>query len=91
MATKGKDKILEGQIAFDFLSEIEIIKPKKEKVKKIEKPTLTENKKTVKVKSDKIVQPKPKKFRKLRLNIKRTHFKAARKVRRVPRKFIREK
>ena len=31
MATKGKDKIIDGQIAFDFLSEIEIVKPEKKK------------------------------------------------------------
>lgn len=73
MATKGKDKILEGQIAFDFFGEIEqakVIKPKKEKVINIE------TKKEIKKAEIKI-------FRKVRLNIKHNHFKKARKVRRI--------
>lgn len=75
MATKGKDKILEGQIAFDFLAEmqpVKVTKPKKAKVKNVEK------------KVTEIVQKK--KFRKANLNIKHNHFKVSRKVRRIPRR-----
>lgn len=78
MATKGKDKILDGQIAFDFLSEIEVVKPEKKQKKVIKE-------KEVEPKVEKIVQVKT--FRKAILNIKRNHFKKSRKVKRVPRKF----
>ncbi len=74
MATKGKDKIIDGQIAFDFLGEMEVeIKPRKAKVKNIE----------IKVAKKVLTR-----FRKEKLNIKHNHFKSSRKVRRMLRKFL---
>ena len=67
MATKGKDKIIDGQIAFDFMGELE-------------------KDKNVETKVAKKVQTR---FRKENLNIKHSHFKSVRKVRRIPRKFKR--
>ena len=72
MATKGKDKTLEGQIAFDFCEEtddVKLVKSKKEKAKN------TENGQS--------------KIIKEHLNIKHNHFKASRKIRRIPLKFKR--
>ena len=66
MATKGKDKILEGQIAFEFFGDIEqTIKPKKQKSIEVNK----KNKATIK-------------FRKKYVNVKPNHIKVNRKVRR---------
>ena len=35
MATKGKDKIIDGQIAFDFMGELEVVVPKKARKPKV--------------------------------------------------------
>ncbi len=71
MATKGKDKIIDGQIAFDFMGELEVeIKPRKSKV--IEK-NITKKKE---IKTKKV-------FRKKHVNVKYNHLKKNRKVRRI--------
>lgn len=70
MATKGKDKIIEGQIAFDFMGELEVeIKPRKTKV--IEKNIIKKEIKTKKV------------FRKNYVNVKPNHIKKNRKVKKI--------
>ena len=70
MATKGKGKILDGQIAFEFYGELEqTIKPIKAKAN--EKKII--NKKEIKTK---------KVFRKKQANVKYNHLKKNRKVRR---------
>ena len=67
MATKGKSKIIEGQIAFEFFGELkETIKPRKQKV--------IESKKEIKIK---------KVFRKKHVNVKYNHIKKNRKVRKI--------
>ena len=71
MATKGKGKILDGQIAFEFMGTLETeIKPRKAKVieKHIIKKTTIETKKV---------------FRKKHVNVKYNHLKKNRKVRRI--------
>ena len=73
MATKGKGKILEGQIAFDFMGELEVeIKPRKKKV--IEQNIVKKEIKTKKI------------FRKKLVNIKLNHLKKNRKARKIKRK-----
>ena len=70
MATKGKDKIIDGQIAFDFIGEMEVeIKPRKTKV--IEKNIIKQKE----IKTKKV-------FRKKHINVKPNHLKVNRKVRR---------
>ena len=70
MATKGKGKLIDGQIAFEFMGVMETeVKPRKAKV--IEKNT--QNKKEFKTK---------KIFRKKHVNVKPNHIKKNRKVRR---------
>jgi len=92
MATKGKDKILDGQIAFDFLSEIEQVKPEK-KPKKVTK--VMENKeslepiKLIKFKKPKVKAEKRKNKKIIFKSIKPNHLKKSRKIRRVPRRFVR--
>lgn len=67
MATKGKGKMLDGQIAFDFLAEMKVeIKPRKTRVEIIKKKEI----KTKKV------------FRKKHVNVKYNHIKKNRKVKR---------
>ena len=74
MATKGKGKILDGQIAFEFMGVMETeVKPRKAKV--IEKNTI--NKKEFKTK---------KIFRKKLVNVKLNHLKKNRKARKIKRK-----
>ena len=91
MATKGKDKIIDGQIAFDFLSEIEVVKP----VKKVKKQVKVEDKKPEKpIRVFKYKKPKVKVEKRKNKNkkfkcIKHNHFKKSRKIRRIPRKLIR--
>ena len=69
MATKGKGKILDGQIAFDFMGELKVeIKPRKKKV--IEHNIVKKEIKTKKV------------FRKKYVSVKPNHLKKNRKVRR---------
>lgn len=85
MATKGKDKILDGQIAFDFLKEIEIVKP----AKKPRKVVKAEEKKPVKpVRVVKYKKPtktsKGKNKKKKYKSIKPNHFKKSRKIIRIP-------
>ena len=74
MATKGKDKIIEGQIAFDFMAEMEPINQTKAKQTKDEK---LEQKVSEKV--------QVKTFSKGTLNIKPNHLKKTRKVKRISR------
>ena len=70
MATKGKSKIIEGQIGFEFFGEmIEEIKPRKTKL--IEKNIIKQNE----IKTRKV-------FRKKYVNVKFNHLKKNRKVRR---------
>ncbi len=76
MATKGKDKILDGQIAFDFMGEIE--KPKRK--------ITTEKAAKEKIVKTKQVVPTIKK--KKHKNIKLNHYKKSRKLRKIQaRKF----
>jgi len=91
VATNGKDKIIDGQIAFDFLSEIEVVKlvkkPKKRvkvEEKKLEKPI-----RVFKYKKPKIKVEKRKNKKKIFKCIKHNHLKKSRKTRRIPRKLIR--
>ena len=75
MATKGKDKILDGQIAFDFMAELEVVAPKKAR-----KPKVTiETEKPIKAIIKNI-------FRKQYINIKPNHLKKNRKVRKIKRR-----
>ena len=92
MATKGIDKIIDGQIAFDFLKEIEVVKvekPKKVKIERQPKENKPKEKKVIKLKAAKGKPPKQSKFRKTQLNIKHNHFKTTRNIRRIPRRFKR--
>ena len=90
MATKGKDNIIDGQIAFDFLAEIEVVKPEKKKRVKVEEKKPVQPPRIVrykKPKKEKVVKVKPKKkFR----SIKPNHLKKARKVKRIPGKFLKK-
>ena len=71
MATKGNSKIIDGQIAFEFMGSMKTeIKPRKTKV--IEENTT--KKKEIKTK---------KVFRKKHVNVKYNHLKVNRKVRRI--------
>lgn len=83
MATKGKDKILDGQIAFDFLSEIEVVKPVRKKRVKVEEKKPVQPPRIIKYKKpkkEKVVKVKPKKkFR----SIKPNHLKKNRRVKRI--------
>lgn len=84
MATKGKDNVIDGQIAFDFLAEIEIVKPEKKKRVVKEKK---EN-----IQPARVVRYKPKKEKEIKVKIKKkkyksikpNHLKKSRKVRRIP-------
>ena len=83
MATKGKDKILDGQIAFDFLSEIEVVKPVRKKRVKVEEKKPVQPPRIIKYK-------KPKKNKHLKVKTKRkyksikpNHLKKNRRVRRI--------
>lgn len=77
MATKGKGKILDGQIAFEFMGIMETeVKPRRTKA--IEQKII--NKKQTKTK---------KIFRKKYVNVKPNHLKRHRKVRKISRKFER--
>ena len=68
MATKGKGKILDGQIAFEFMGVMETeVKPRKSKA-------IEQTKKEIKTK---------KIFRKKYVNVKHNHLKKNRKVRKV--------
>ena len=83
MATKGKDKIIDGQIAFDFLSEIEVVKPVRKKRVKVEEKKPEKQTRIIKFK-----QPKKKKALKIKIkrkykSIKPNHLKKNRKVRRI--------
>ena len=72
MATKGKGKILDGQIAFEFFGELnEDIKPIKKKA--------IEPKHTKQIKEKKI-------YRKKNLNVKANHLKKNRKIRKSKRR-----
>ena len=89
MATNGKDKIIDGQIAFDFLGEIEVIKPEK-KVKravKVENKKPTKPAQIIKYKKPKVKVEKKKNKKNKNKTIKPNHFKKARKVRRIPRRI----
>ncbi len=90
MATKGKDKIIDGQIAFDFLGEIEVVKPQK-KVKRVikEKKEPAKQVRVIKYKKPKIKIKKQKLKKKKYKCIKPNHLKKSRKTRRLPRKFKR--
>lgn len=83
MATKGKDKIIDGQIAFDFLSEMEVVKPVRKKRVKVEEMKPEKQPRIIKFK-----QPKKKKALKIKIkrkykSIKPNHLKKNRKVRRI--------
>ena len=88
MATNIKDKIIDGQMAFDFLAEIEVVKPEKKKRVVKEKKEEVKPAKVIKYKpkKEKVVKVKHKKRR--YKNIKPNHLKKSRKIRRIPRKFL---
>ena len=68
MATKGKGKILDGQIAFEFMGVMKTeVKPRKLKA-------IEQKKKEIKTK---------KIFRKKHVNVKSNHLKKNRKVRKI--------
>ena len=71
MATKGKDKIIDGQIAFDFMGELKV-EIKSRKTKEIEKNIIKQKE----IKTKKV-------FRKKYVNVKFNHLKKNRKVRKV--------
>ena len=85
MATKGKDKIIDGQIAFDFLGEIEVVKPKKKpkKVVKVEEKKQEKPIRVFKYKKPKVKVEKRKNKKKKFKCIKHNHFKKSRKTRRM--------
>lgn len=90
MATKGKDNIIDGQMAFDFLAEIEVVKPEKKKRVVKEKKEEVKPARVVeyKPKKEKVVKVKPKK--KKYKSIKPNHLKKSRKIRKIPRKFLKK-
>ena len=71
MATKGKDKIIDGQIAFDFMGELKV-EIKSRKTKEIEKNIIKQKE----IKTKKV-------FRENHVNVKPNHLKKNRKVRKV--------
>ena len=87
MATKGKDKIIDGQIAFDFLGEIEVVKPvKKEKKEVKENKQLEKSTRVFKYKKPKIKVEQRKNNKKQFKSIKHNHFKKSRKTKSFPRR-----
>ena len=83
MATKGKDNIIDGQMAFEFLAEMEVIKPEKKKrvIKEKKEPVKPARMVKYKPKKEKVVKVEPKKKKHNR--IKPTHLKKNRRVRRI--------
>ena len=83
MATKGKDKIIDGQIAFDFLSEIEVVKPVRKKRVKVEEKKPEKPPRIIKYKKPKEKKPLKVKIKTKYKSIKPNHLKKNRRVRRI--------
>lgn len=87
MATKGKDKIIDGQIAFDFLAEIEVVKPEKKKRIKVEENKPEKPNRVIKYKQPKKKKPLTIKSKRKHKSIKPNHLKKSRKIRRILRRY----